>query len=131
MTIPGSAERQDPSLARDWIQVVRYYASGRRGILILATAAIVGGLALNWNWLAATGIAPILIAMLPCAVMCGLGLCMNKFVGKSCAPDQSRPSTAADQTAEPAAAEKRFVSTSADLSKGQEKIEATVPALQD
>lgn len=47
----------------------------RSSYLILAGIAIVAGLALNWNWLVAAGIAPILVALLPCALMCGLGLC--------------------------------------------------------
>lgn len=49
----------------------------RPRILIPVGIAIVGaGLALNWGWLAAVGVAPILIALLPCAAMCALGLCM-------------------------------------------------------
>ena len=36
-----------------------------------------GGLALGgWGWLVAAGLAPIILSLLPCLVMCGLGLCM-------------------------------------------------------
>lgn len=35
------------------------------------------GLGLGWNWLAAAGIAPLLLALLPCVAMCALGLCMR------------------------------------------------------
>lgn len=67
----------------------RSMPEGRRGLLILAVLALAGGMALNWSWLVAAGIAPILIAALPCLVMCGLGLCMNKMTGGTC--DNKRP----------------------------------------
>lgn len=70
---------------------------GRRGMILVAMAAIGAGAWLNWGWLAAIGAAPLLLAVAPCAVMCGLGLCM-KGGSKSCAdksalvatPDTSR-----------------------------------------
>lgn len=44
--------------------------------------ALVAGLVLNWGWLVAAGIAPLLLLFLPCAVMCGLSLCaMNRMQG--------------------------------------------------
>lgn len=42
-------------------------------VLALGAAAAAGG----WGWLVAIGIAPVLLSVLPCLVMCGLGLCMN------------------------------------------------------
>lgn len=63
---------------------------GRRGWLVLAAAVIGAGGALNWGWLTAIGLAPILIAVAPCAVMCGLGLCMTGG-GKTCAPKGAGP----------------------------------------
>ena len=90
MTTPTSTERPDTSLARDLIYAGRYYLLSRRGLLILATILIVAGAASNWSWLVATGIAPILFAVLPCAVMCGLGLCMHKFFGNSHASESSQ-----------------------------------------
>lgn len=63
---------------------VPHFLRSRRA-LMLAAALVAGiGLATNWNWLVAAGIAPILIAMLPCLVMCGLGLCMHRMTGGSC-----------------------------------------------
>jgi hypothetical protein len=50
---------------------------GRRGWLLLALAVVVAGGALNWSWLTAIGVAPLLLAVAPCALMCGLGLCMR------------------------------------------------------
>lgn len=71
----------------------RQYLSGRRGLILLALVLVSAGLFLSWGWLAAAGIAPILLALAPCAAMCALGLCMNKMGGKSCSSD---PAAAAD-----------------------------------
>ncbi len=92
-----AAERPEPSLAHDLFRAARYYLLSRTGLLSIAAAAIVAGAALNWNWLVATGIAPLLITLLPCAVMCGLGLCFHRLVGGSCAQDQSRATAEAEQ----------------------------------
>lgn len=69
----------DGSLGRDVLYALRYYFGGRRGLLILAAVALVGGLAFNWSWLAAAGIAPLILSVLPCVAMCALGLCMNRM----------------------------------------------------
>jgi hypothetical protein len=57
---------------------------GRRGLILAAMALIGAGLWLNWGWVAAIGAAPLILALAPCAVMCGLGLCMMGG-SKSCA----------------------------------------------
>ncbi len=67
--------------------LARHYLGGRRGLIVLAVIVIAAGLFLNWGWLAAAGIAPILLALAPCAAMCALGLCMNKMGGKSCSSE--------------------------------------------
>jgi hypothetical protein len=87
---------EDGSLGRDVLYALRYYLGGRRGYLILAAVAIAGGLAFNWSWLAAAGIAPLLLAALPCVAMCALGLCMNKVTGGSCKSNQAGNLGAAD-----------------------------------
>ena len=46
------------------------------GVLVLGAGVLFAGIALNWSWLVAAGIAPILLSTLPCLVMCGLGVCM-------------------------------------------------------
>ena len=51
--------------------------SKRQAFLLAGTTVLGIGLALNWNWLTALGVAPILISLAPCAVMCALGLCMR------------------------------------------------------
>lgn len=118
MTTPRSPETAETSLRRELIYAVHYYLGGRRGLIILVGLAIVTGLALNWSWLTAAGLAPILISVLPCLAMCALGLCMNRAGGKSCsstakasdpaAVDGTTPtaqSVALDDPPEPAATE--------------------------
>ena len=77
------------SVAYNWLAVARHYLGGHRAIIVLAIVAVVVGAALNWSWLAAVGVAPVLLSALPCLVMCGLGLCMNRLVGRSCASASS------------------------------------------
>lgn len=96
------SQSQDGSLGRDLLYALRYYLGSRRGLLVLAGLAIAMGLALNWSWLAAAGIAPILISVLPCLAMCALGLCMNRATGGSCKSNQAGNTTATgDETALP------------------------------
>src|SRR3546814_10704223 len=78
MTTPRSRETTATSLSQDLLYMTRYYLGGRRGLLILAGLVLAAGLVLNWSWLVAVGIAPILIAVLPCVAMCALGLCMSR-----------------------------------------------------
>ncbi|MBU4527515.1 MAG: hypothetical protein KUA43_21470 [Hoeflea sp.] len=87
---------EDGSFGRDVLYALRYYLGGRRGYLILAAVLIAGGLAFNWSWLAAAGIAPLLLTALPCVAMCALGLCMNKVTGGSCKSNQAGNPAAAD-----------------------------------
>jgi hypothetical protein len=77
MTKTTSMERRENSLLRDWLLLIRYRLGGGRILLVLVAAAVIGGMALNWNWLVATGLASLLLALAPCAAMCGLGLCMH------------------------------------------------------
>lgn len=48
----------------------------RRGLILAGLAIAVGGLALGWNWLAAIGVAPLILSLAPCAAMCALGICV-------------------------------------------------------
>ena len=77
----------NPSHRRGPGQMFRRHLTGRRGIMAVAVAAVVAGLALNWSWLVAAGIAPVLISVLPCAAMCALGLCMNKTARRKCSAE--------------------------------------------
>ncbi len=88
----NTTEPAESSLARDLFDAARYYyLGGRRGLIVLAALVLVAGLALNWDWLVAAGIAPLLVAVLLCAAMCALGLCMNKAGGKSCSTGGGSP----------------------------------------
>lgn len=61
----------------------RYWLSGRRGLVIGGLAIVIVGLALGWNWLSAIGVAPVILSLAPCAVMCAVGACAMKK-GTSC-----------------------------------------------
>jgi hypothetical protein len=53
---------------------------GRRVLLgVLALALIGAGLPWQWSWLAAIGVAPLLVSAAPCVAMCALGLCMHRM----------------------------------------------------
>lgn len=75
---------QELTLTQTVLGLFRHYLGGRLGIIVLAVATAGIGLYLGWGWLTAAGIAPILLALAPCAAMCALGLCMNRGGGKSC-----------------------------------------------
>jgi hypothetical protein len=88
MSPPETASVSRSSLAQDWLGALRYWLRGRRGVAVVVASAVVLGAALNWSWLVAVGIAPLLLAALPCIAMCGLGLCMNRMTGGSCSTSQ-------------------------------------------
>jgi hypothetical protein len=87
MTSQREIRADDSSTAREWR--AWWYLGGQRAPIILAIIAVVTGTALSWSWLVAVGIAPILLSILPCLVMCGLGLCMNRLIGRSCGTSSS------------------------------------------
>lgn len=90
MNVSTETRNADGSLTQTVAGLLSHYLGGRRGLIVVALAAIGAGLYFSWGWLAAVGIAPLLLAFAPCAAMCALGLCMNKSGGKSCSTD-SKP----------------------------------------
>lgn len=86
MGLSESTKSENASLTHDILSAARYYMGNRRVLLVLAVVAAVAGLALNWNWLVAIGLAPILLSTLPCLVMCAFGVCMMHRSGKDQAP---------------------------------------------
>lgn len=54
----------------------RHYLGNRRTLLAIVVVTAAAGLAFNWNWLVAVGLAPILLGTLPCLVACAFGVCM-------------------------------------------------------
>lgn len=111
MTVPNTPLKAPPtddsSLGRDIFAASKYgiyrlrARLGTRGLLILGAAVIVAGLALNWSWLVAIGVAPLLLTALPCVAMCALGLCMRPKGGKS-PEDQATDDAHPEDTALPA-----------------------------
>jgi protein SCO1/2 len=80
--------------------MVLHYLRNRWLLLAMAAALILTvAAAFSWNWLAAAGLATVLLTVLPCLLMCGLmcavGLCSRKFAGNS-GPTQDATSTIAD-----------------------------------
>ncbi|MGH8222728.1 MAG: hypothetical protein ACREQZ_07120 [Woeseiaceae bacterium] len=63
-----SATQSHPNRSRRW-----WWIGGAAAVIGIALFA-------GWGWLAATGVATILVAAVPCLAMCALGLCMR---GKS------------------------------------------------
>ncbi|MFA6031376.1 MAG: hypothetical protein WC889_00550 [Myxococcota bacterium] len=84
MTTTGSPPTAQTSFGREVLNAVRYYLGGRRGLIAVCAAIAVAGLAFNWSWLVAVGIAPLLVSTLPCVAMCALGLCMHRMTGRAC-----------------------------------------------
>lgn len=71
---------------------------GRREWLLVAFAIIAAGAALNWSWLTAIGVAPLIVSLAPCALMCAAGVCMmggSKSCGNKSAP-ADKPDLARD-----------------------------------
>ena len=73
-TEPAAAQNATTLTAAEQI---RSWGRSPQGLTATGIAVVAIGLALNWNWLAAVGAAPVILAIAPCAAMCALGLCMN------------------------------------------------------
>ena len=78
-----------PTVARGAFATLRSWSRSRLGLLSLAGVAIVAGLGLNWSWLVAAGVAPLLLSALPCVAMCALGLCMTQMTRNQASPAPS------------------------------------------
>lgn len=72
-----------------------------RAWLFAGLSALAIALWSRWDWLAAAGLAPITLAVLPCAVMCALGVCMHRLnphaKAGSCPTPPERTDTAGDR----------------------------------
>lgn len=71
--------------------------TGPRRWWLFGAIGVIAGLIFGWEQLVLFGLAPILISLLPCLIMCGLGLCMMKCKNKS---GSETSVTAIDQTKE-------------------------------
>lgn len=73
--------------------------SRRTWFAVLGLADVGAALYAGWGWLAAAGLTAFIIGVLPCVVMCGLGLCANRLGGKgggSCHAKSDAAATEAD-----------------------------------
>ncbi len=100
-----SRESTPESNVPDAGPAVRSTAKGakfnRRSGLIGLTLLILFAATWQWDRLVALGIAPLLLAVAPCLVMCGLGLCMKR-TGGNCRKTQQQPEpTESATTGEP------------------------------
>lgn len=98
MTRHSPARTTETPLARDLFDIARHHLLGRRGLLVMAAVAVAAGLAFNWSWMVAAGVAPVLLSGLPCVAMCALGLCMRGMGGRSCSADAAPSRTPASTT---------------------------------
>jgi hypothetical protein len=76
MTVGKPTETAEVPLSRLALNLARHYLGNRWVLLALGAVVLLAGIGLNWSWLVAAGLAPILISVLPCLVMCALGVCM-------------------------------------------------------
>jgi hypothetical protein len=87
----------ETSLSADIVSYVRHQLRGRRGLIVAAVALAVAALWFGWPLLVAAGLAPLLLAFAPCAVMCAVGACAmrggsNANTGQASCCEQSQPS---------------------------------------
>ena len=83
MITSETTKTADGTLRPGWFDFARYHLGNRWVLLVLCGLVVVVGVALNWGWLVAAGIAPVLVAVAPCAIMCALGLFGMKMMGGS------------------------------------------------
>lgn len=70
--------------ARGWRMLTLNDRLGRETAVVAWLAAAIGlGLYAGWGWIVAAGFVSLVLAVLPCAAMCALGLC-GASVGKKC-----------------------------------------------
>ena len=77
MSAYDSDNPKERPLTQDVWSAARYYLGGRIGIIAMAAVALGAAGYFNWGWLVAAGLAPLILAMAPCAAMCAMGLCMR------------------------------------------------------
>ena len=82
------------------MDTVRGVLGRRRNQFLLGTSVLTVALAANWSWLSAVGVAPLIVGVLPCLLMCALGLCMGGSGRRSCEGEAATPGTPFPQTAE-------------------------------
>lgn len=100
MTDSNVSNRSTRALPRPTLAASLSMIRSRRGLIALAALLLALGFASNWSWLVAVGVAPIILAVLPCAVMCAFGLCMSHGNHHSDSAADGSSSVAADAGAQ-------------------------------
>lgn len=72
-TLPNSRSSISVPTILKWLSRRRLLFGG------FSLALISAGLAWQWSWLVAIGVAPLLITTAPCLAMCTLGLCVHRM----------------------------------------------------
>src|SRR5687768_11178760 len=76
-----------------------------RGLLIVGLGASAAGLWFGWPWLVAVGVAPFIVAALPCLLMCGVmcaaNLCMRPKQQKQSSVALTENTAASDSCCDP------------------------------
>ena len=89
MTINQHTDPRQESALRS---VTRQLLGNRFGLLAIAALVLGLGAYSSWGWLVAIGVAPLLLAVAPCAAMCALGMCTMGMKSKTVAPTEKIPS---------------------------------------
>jgi len=78
-----------PRVQRIWNSFYRGLRSWR-GLVIATLVLTIAALAAEWSWLSAIGLAPLILSVAPCAVMCAIGACaMSRGSSSSQRPGNS------------------------------------------
>jgi hypothetical protein len=60
-------------------------------LIALGFVTIGAGVYFSWGWLVAVGLAPILVSLAPCLLMCALGICIAQRGSVGTAKDPTTP----------------------------------------
>ena len=85
MTSFNPTRPDQTSLTSHLSSAARSVLGNRFGLLAIAAGVIGLSAYTSWGWLVAVGLAPILLALAPCAAMCALGMCMKGGKSKNTA----------------------------------------------
>ncbi len=58
------------------VQFIYSLVTGWSGLVVIITGAVIIGIYTNWAWLVAIGLAPVVLSVLPCLIMCAFGVCV-------------------------------------------------------
>ena len=79
--------------------IFKRLGSKRLALAGIALVLMGAGVAWQWSWLVAIGVAPLLVSVAPCVAMCALGLCMHRMSSSagSAAPNKTSQNSSPQQ----------------------------------